>query len=450
MRAVNSRSYCLLSCVLAGSVAGCIAPTDPMGTIRLDLTGQAASGATYRLRDAVISVVGPGYTRVWRTEDDPGRTSLSDEVANGGYAATLADGWRLERVDHGAASTVSAQLVSDNPVQFAVADHQRTSVPLQFRVEGEVVDMTQGYDLVLTIDEGSRSPTVVVANWEEGNGPSILVYEHDPAGDVAPTRTIAGPATLLSRPTGVTVDRGQIIVSDDVGAINFYPFGANGDVAPVQRISGSATQLLASNMLEVLVLGDEIFVSQNGSVLVFPRSASGDVAPRRVLSLRGGVGHGWGHLAIEGGEIFLAGPFLVADRSVYLVDVYPVTASGSQLPARTLVPPQSIGVDGCIPGGLGVTGGRIYESMGWCATGVFAFDKHASGDVAAVQSITGPNTGFVGPYAIAPFRDALYVTDVAGAAIRVFPSNGTGDIAPRRVIAGPHTQLGFPIALFVF
>ena len=450
MRAVNSHSYFLLSCVLAGSVAGCIAPVDPRGTIRLDLTGQAPSGATYRLRDAVISVAGPGYTRVWRTEDAPGRTSLSDEVADGSYAATLADGWRLERVDQGAASTVSAQLVSDNPAQFAVADHQRTSVPLRFRVEGEVIDMTQGYDLVLTIDEPSRSPTVVVANLDDWTGPSILVYERDPRGDVAPTRTIAGPATLMTTPTGVTVDRGQIIVCDNAGAINVYPLGANGDVAPVQRISGPATQLLASNMFEVVVVGDEIFVSQNGAVLVFPRRASGDVAPIRALSLRGGVSHGWGHLAIDGGEIFLGGPFLVADRAVYLIDVYPVTASGSQLPTRTLVPPQSIDTAGCIPQGIAVTGGRIYESMGWCVSGLLAFDRNASGDVGAVQSITGPSTGFVGPYAMASFRDALYVTDIADPAVRVFPSNATGDTAPRRVIAGPHTQLGFPLALFVF
>jgi hypothetical protein len=448
MSPVNSASYWLLSCALAGSLAGCAASQDSLGTIHLDLTGQAASGTTYRLRDAVITVAGADYARVWHTEDDPSRVSLSDEVADGSYTATIADGWRLERVDASATTTVSAQLVSANPVQFTVAQHQRTSVPLQFRAEGELVDMSQGYDLVLTVDEALRQPTVVVANLDD-NGPSILVYEHDPSGDVAPSRVIAGPSTLLTQPTGVTVDHGQIIVADNAGAINVYPLGANGDAAPVQRITGSATQLLSSNMYEIVVRGDEMFVSQNGAVLVFPRSATGNVAPARVLSLHGGVGNGWGHFAIDGDELFLAGPFLVSGSSVYLVDVYPVAASGAQAPTRTLVPPQSIGTSGCIPDGLAVTGGRIYETIGWCITGLFTFDKHASG-AAVTQSIAGPHTGFSGPYVMAPFRDSLYVTDLADPAIRVFASNAAGDTAPRRVIAGPHTLLSEPLAIFVF
>ena len=71
----------------------------------------------------------------------------------GDYSALLGPGWHLERIDGSTATPVVATLISENPVAFTVMAHQRTDVPVRFRVDTEVVDMTQGYDIVLTIEE---------------------------------------------------------------------------------------------------------------------------------------------------------------------------------------------------------------------------------------------------------------------------------------------------------
>src|SRR5262245_58053163 len=169
-------SGCIAGLLFAGVLgSGCVAVEDDReGTIGLELVGQSPSGTVYRLRDAVITVQGPSSTTIWHTEDDPNRTSLSANVVIGDYAASVQDGWRLERLDGGIATTVAAQLASDNPVLFAVTPLQRTNVPLQFRVNAEVVDMSQGYDIVVTVQE-SPPLMAVASTFSDGSGPSPSV-----------------------------------------------------------------------------------------------------------------------------------------------------------------------------------------------------------------------------------------------------------------------------------
>src|SRR5690349_15053066 len=97
-----SRALAALSIAALASLAslsGCFEAEDDVdtGTVDINLIGQGTSGAVYRLRDATITVDGPVPT-VWHTEDDPDRTALSANVVPGNYSATVAPGWRLERV----------------------------------------------------------------------------------------------------------------------------------------------------------------------------------------------------------------------------------------------------------------------------------------------------------------------------------------------------------------
>jgi cysteine-rich repeat protein len=148
-----------VSGVLAAAVVATLFPAcvdsdaDSTGTLSVNLVGQAPSGAVYRLRDATIVVQGPTSTKFWFTEDDPDRTSLSANVVAGDYSAVLQPGWRLERVEGPSTTTVAAEVVSPNPVQFSVAALALTTVPLQFRVLHEVIDMSQGYEIVLDVFE---------------------------------------------------------------------------------------------------------------------------------------------------------------------------------------------------------------------------------------------------------------------------------------------------------
>jgi hypothetical protein len=132
-------------------------PAPVTGTLGVNLVGSTPSGAFYRLRDAVITVDGPNPT-VFDTEDDPDRISLSADVEPGDYSATVAPGWRLERLEDGNATTVTATLISDNPALFTVVPLQRTIVPLRFLVDDGEVPLDQGYDIVLDVDEAIPSP----------------------------------------------------------------------------------------------------------------------------------------------------------------------------------------------------------------------------------------------------------------------------------------------------
>jgi hypothetical protein len=157
MRVAALNAALLYVCVGVGIGCAGSPGESATGTLSVNLVGSAPTGTVYRLRDAVITVNGPVNT-VFDTEVDPDQTALSADVDPGDYVATVAPGWRIERLDGGTAATVSATLTSDNPALFSVVAGQRTTVPLRFRVDQGDVDLTQGYDIILDIDEQIPSP----------------------------------------------------------------------------------------------------------------------------------------------------------------------------------------------------------------------------------------------------------------------------------------------------
>lgn len=59
----------------------------------------------------------------------------------------------MERVNGMSAVPVMATLLSANPTQFTVMALRRTSVALQFRINGDTVDLSEGYDITLGVQE---------------------------------------------------------------------------------------------------------------------------------------------------------------------------------------------------------------------------------------------------------------------------------------------------------
>jgi hypothetical protein len=122
------------------------------GTIELSLIGQASSGAVYRLRDAELTIAPAGL--VFHTEDDPDRSVISARLPAGLYTLGLADGWRLERVTGSGAETVFAVLTSEDPQPFDVVPGERTPVVLQFRADGQSVQLGEGdVDISIGVDD---------------------------------------------------------------------------------------------------------------------------------------------------------------------------------------------------------------------------------------------------------------------------------------------------------
>jgi hypothetical protein len=428
MHVTSCRIAAMLLFGSLGSLAGCASVDEPaLGAIRLDLVGQAASGTVYRLRNAIITVQGPTSSTIWNTEDAPDQTSLSANVVVGDYTAAVQAGWRLERLDGAMATTVTAQLASDNPVQFTVAALQRTSVPLQFRVNAEVVDMSQGYDIVVDVQESP--PLLAVANnvlTGFGAG-GVGVFVAGASGNAAPVREIK-PVEFF--PSAVVVADDQLIVSDELfGTINFYPATATGDVAPSRQIGGPASGLF--NPTAMAVFDGELYVVQlQSTILVFPLTGTSFV-PSRTLSVPGAQS-----LVIDHGELYV-----VSAGSTILV--YPTTAVGFAEPARAMFLPT-----GCA-NGIVARGGEIFVTD-TCGGGVHVFPEAAAGPVAPLRTISGPRTGLVNTTAIALFGGELYVSDVATSSVRVFPVAAEGDVFPTRVITGGRTDLASPAGVFVF
>jgi hypothetical protein len=418
MRAVFRYTRCSQWFILIAAMAGCLeASQTSVGTIHLNLVGQAPSGAVFRLRNAIITVTGVGMTKVWNTEDAPDQTTLSADVAPGDYSAALAAGWSLERLEANSAIPVPAELISDNPDQFTVPLGQRINVPLRFAITEGEVDMAQGYDLVIAVDE--VPPRIIV-----GYPQALAVYPAAANGAQASLRTLAGPVTTVDFPTSVAVANGEVVVADIDNAIDFFPIGATGDRPPIRRIAGPATTLSSPSSLAIV--GDELYVGQFGSIVVFPLNAAGNATPTRTIS--GVSGH---FLAVDHGEIYVSEPGSIA--------VYAANATGNALPTRTIFGP-------ACPGSLAIHAGEIFVAD-MCTLTVQVFPEVAMGDGLPIRELDPfgePDDDYRVQLAI--FHDELYVSDTRG--IRVFPTNVLVN-APTRSFLDP-AHRGTPLGLAVY
>lgn len=435
MHMVQGHRLAAWFCVVAAAVPGCSTSEEVAGAITLNLTGRGESGAMYRLRDASITVQGPTSTQEWNTEDDPTKDSLSADVEVGEYSAVLHDGWHIERVDGAGAVEVSAMLLSDNPTQFMVHALRRTSVALQFRVNGDTIDLSQGYDIGLGVQE---VPLLAVSNAFDEAPASIVMFRASDAGNASPLRTITGLSTQLRIPTSIAVANGELIVANvEPQTINVYSMRAHGDIAPIRQITGVVGQFEFSPG-ELKVFQGEIYASGSREIQVFPLAATGSVAPSRTIE---GIS-GLRRFALDEGELYAT----ISDRGGARVAVYPSAASGPQSPIRTITIPK---VDWC-PNAIAVHNGLIYVSD-VCDSSIAVLPKTASGSTNPIRVIVGTSTRLVSPGVIAIFDNELYVVDSATAgnsAVRVYPLDAVGDAAPTRLITG--TALSSAIGMAVF
>ncbi len=227
-------------------------------------------------------------------------------------------------------------------------------------------------------------------------------------GNDTPKRTLQGPATGLNRPAGIAVDtvHQELYVTNDLDSgsfINVYPLGANGNVAPIRTLSGSATGIEGPIGIMVDLVHDELVISNykvagNGSITVFPRTANGNVAPLRTIQ-----GAATGFDKPQGLAVDLAHDELIVANSFFFtasagsILVFPRTASGNVAPIRQIGGPTS-GV--CNPIGLvfdavhdEVAVSNSHASTASCPLTVATYARTANGDVPPIREIgPGPNS----------------------------------------------------------
>jgi DNA-binding beta-propeller fold protein YncE len=140
---------------------------------------------------------------------------------------------------------------------------------------------------------------IVVANYGSGRE-SIAIFERLSEGDSLPKRTIEGSNTALNLPQGVAVDpiHDEIVVANsaffwpDRGSILTFPRTADGDVAPIRTLAGSATQLCNPIGVALDLATSELVVANSNfglgscaqSVTTYGRTASGNTAPQRTVA----------------------------------------------------------------------------------------------------------------------------------------------------------------------
>jgi hypothetical protein len=127
---------------------------------------------------------------------------------------------------------------------------------------------------------------------------AILTFRGGANGQEGPIRIIQGMKTgeIGSRVDVDPVHNEVFTYTDD--SINVYPRDANGDVAPIRTIKGPATGLRAVYSLAVDPVNDVLVVGLNsnwgseraagprgerGAILVFNRTDQGNVKPRAVI-----------------------------------------------------------------------------------------------------------------------------------------------------------------------
>jgi hypothetical protein len=153
----------LFAAALAGAASACgDASTPPvqheqparLGRLEIALTGETASGNTYQLRDAIITVVGPEDEYYFDSEHDPDASLLSREVPEGEYRLYLEDGWRLDRLesDGSISEDVPAAYVSNNPQVFYVYPNETRLVFMKFQA-GDQVASFGSFQVAIAVEE---------------------------------------------------------------------------------------------------------------------------------------------------------------------------------------------------------------------------------------------------------------------------------------------------------
>ena len=234
---------------------------------------------------------------------------------------------------------------------------------------------------------------LLVLNGESEFVATLSTFAMPWTGTPPPLSGLKGTATGLSLPSAAVVDepRGELFVLEG-STVRVFSLGATGNTAPLRVLSGGLTGLSGPTSLALDPGRGELFVGNgNEKVLVFSRTASGNVSPLRTLSVSG-LGKLSG-LAVDParGELMVQGAYSQGGG----VRTYAVTTQDAGAPLREL---------------------------SW---------RDAQPE------------GFSG-FAWEPSRDELYVTHATAQSVLVLPRMGTGGVTPLRTLVGSDTRLARP------
>jgi DNA-binding beta-propeller fold protein YncE len=227
--------------------------------------------------------------------------------------------------------------------------------------------------------------------------PQIAVFARLAEAGSKATRKIEGQATLLGRTMhSIAYDEihDEIVVPQQFGqAILTFRGGHNGQDPPLRYIQGPLTGLRDPDRLGIDPVNNEIYVSNDDTVLVFPREGQGNVAPVRILKgPQTRLSEGAGAVAVD------AVHNLLIVQSGGTLKIFDRTANGDVKPLRVIGGPKSrIQLSGTKnitvypPTGMILTANEGTGDRASTDSMVGVWSIHDDGDVPARFTIGGPN-----------------------------------------------------------
>jgi hypothetical protein len=307
---------------------------------------------------------------------------------------------------------------------------------------GTSLTRTSSVDPALRTGGRSELPSapreiLYAANYDSN---SVTEYGAYANGDVVPLRVIAGPHTIMDRPTSIAVGPDGDLYVDDFSYttphVSVFAATASGDAIPLRTITANSQGGIHSFGITVDAQGYLYEAdTDNRDIRVFAPEATGDAAPVRIVSDKR-IASPWGVFVGSARHLWVTDSFLGA------IYEFPAGANGSVHaprriggPATGLRTPVAIVVD---PSGF-------IDVVDVNAGNVKSFFPHASGDVPPARQFAPP--GPIQPaYGIAYLAGQLYVSMDHGQPdeyhVDVFASTSNGVVQPLRSIAGPRTMLG--------
>ncbi len=301
---------------------------------------------------------------------------------------------------------------------------------------------------------------IFVAIYSVGASGYITVarFPGDAAGDVAPTSEFVGNHALA-----VARDRyGNIYVASDTGnQVRVYDPATVGTApAPLRTLQGLDTKLHRPSGLAVDSQGN-LYVAERGgpenasAVLKFAPGADGNVAPIAVIPSRmpppGQIA------AVNTGLDIASGVALDYDGSIYVVTCpEPFRLGGQSKLLRfnpdangDVAPVAEITMGLSEPQQVALTiDGSIYVTNRGANPSITVHAPEPSTDVAPVRTITSAD--LVDPRGIAlDSANRIFVAEPGQDSVLVFDAAASGSVAPLRRIQGPNTSLNAPTGIAV-
>jgi DNA-binding beta-propeller fold protein YncE len=266
-------------------------------------------------------------------------------------------------------------------------------------------------------------------------------------GNVAPSATISGAATLLSAPSRLLLDAtsNRLFVSSS-GSSSILIFEnistTSGNAAPSRTISGASTLLATPTDLALDTVNNALYVADGTRILLFlsASTVTGNVPPVHNINL----GFSIGSILLDSTNNRL----YVADTSGNAVD----RLEGASLQDGTAVIAATIsGISSGLshPDGLALdAGGSLFvANQTTPSITIYANAASLNGNVVPSGNLAGPATllGSPGQLVInsSTANGELYVADTLAGGVLIFSSASglNGNVAPTRTVIGSSTGL---------